>query len=84
MAPGSSHNSRFPRSLRSVVGSRHSASFWPNRGGLSVLHAKLNESNWLRISMILARLFQKHSPAKAFKLYIQENPWALEAKLFDV
>lgn len=48
------------------------------------MRAKLDESNWFRISMILARLFQKHSPARAFKLYIRENPWALEAKMFDL
>lgn len=48
------------------------------------MRASLNESSWFQITMILARLFQKHSPARAFKLYVKENPWAPEAKMYDV
>ena len=48
------------------------------------MRASVLEYEWFRITMILARLFQKHSPARAFKLYVKENPWAPEAKMYDV
>lgn len=78
------YDCRFPRSLRSVVGSRYSETFWPYRGQFTLVRASVLEYEWFRITMILAKLFQKHSPARAFKLYVRENPWAPEAKMYDV
>jgi len=79
----SSHNSRFSRILCCVVDSRYIEAVRAVCSRLERVRANLNSSYDDRIAMILAKL-ALHSTSKAFKLYCEKNPWALEAKMYDV
>jgi hypothetical protein len=47
------------------------------------MHVNLISSHNDQIAMILAKL-ALNNPAKAFKEYCEKNPWAAEAKMYDV
>ena len=76
----SPHNRRFPWILRCVVDSRCIRVLCCR---LTRLRANLNSSYDDRVAMILAKL-ALHSTSKAFRLYCEKNPWAAEAKMYDV
>jgi len=81
----SPHRRRLPRILLRVVDSRHPETVRTGYRKLPRLRSTVRSSSNYRIAMILARLFRVfHSPAKAFRLYCSENPWALEARIYDV
>lgn len=79
----SPHSSRFPRVLRCVVDSRHFGAIRTLRSRLERMFANLNSSYDYQIAMILAKM-ASNNPAKAFKEYCEKNPWAAEAKMYDV
>ena len=79
----SPHNRRFPRILRCVVDSRHIETIRAICSRFERLRANLTSSYDDRIAMILAKMVL-HSTSKAFKLYCEKNPWAAEAKMYDV
>ena len=79
----SPHSCRFSRILCCVVDSRHFGKIRALYRRLKGLRANLTSSYDDRIAMALAKL-TLHSTSKAFKLYCEKNPWALEAKMYDV
>jgi len=79
----SPHDSRLSRVLRCVVDSRHIETIRAVCRELKRLHANLTLSHNDQIAMVLAKL-ALHSTSKAFKLYCEKNPWAPEAKMYDV
>jgi hypothetical protein len=79
----SPHNRRFPRILRCVVDSRYIRAIRTVYSRFAQMHVNLTSSYNDQIAMILAKL-ALHSTSKAFKLYCEKNPWAAEAKMYDV
>jgi hypothetical protein len=79
----STHNSRFPRILRCVVDSGYIRAIRTVYSRFAQMHVNLISSHNDQIAMILAKL-ALNNPAKAFKEYCEKNPWAAEAKMYDV
>jgi hypothetical protein len=73
--------------LPCVISSRHRQQQRPinaivyYRDVLNTMVATISRSLLNRIALVLIRAM--HSPKAAFQTYLDENPWSLEARIYD-